>query len=133
VRAQRRPAAALNRRQGGFTLLEILVGFVIIAMVTTVALRSSSFSIDASGKTGDATRAALQARALLSEFGVSRPLEEGEFTERLDDTTAWTLQVSKLPSSTPLLDAHALTLAVTTGRARVVLRTHRITPTQRAP
>jgi prepilin-type N-terminal cleavage/methylation domain-containing protein len=133
VRAPRRPAAALHHRQGGFTLLEILVGFVIIAMVTTVALQSSSFSIDASGKTGDATRAALQARALLSEFGVSRPLAEGEFTERLDDTTAWTLRVSKLPSSTPLLDAHALTLAVTTGRARVVLKTHRITPTWRAP
>lgn len=114
-------------------MLEVLVAFVIISIVATVALRSSTLSITVVGKTGDATQAALRARSLLAEIGVSRPLTEGEFTERLGPNTQLTLRVSKLPSPTPLLRAHAISLAVTEGGARVVLETHRLTPAARAP
>ena len=137
MRPPRQPAGARRRhrrrRQAAFTLLEVLVGFVIITLVATVALRSSSLSIDAASKTGDATRAALLARSLLAEVGFSRPLAEGAFTERLDEATSWTLRISDLASPTPLLRAHALSLEVTVGRARVVLETHRLTPVERGP
>lgn len=138
MRPSRHPPGPRRSRQSqlgqaAFTLLEVLVAFVIIAMTATVALQSGLLSIDASGKTGDATRAALQARSLLAEIGVSRPLREGEFSERLDATTRWTVRTARLSSPTPLLQAHAITLAVTVGRARVVLETHRLTPTEREP
>jgi general secretion pathway protein I len=122
-----------RRRQGAFTLLEVLVAFVIIAMTATVALRSSSLSIDAASKSADATRAALHARSLLSEAGVNRPLRASEITGRMDETTSWTLRVSKLSSPTPLLDHHAITVSVTVGQARVVLETHRLAPAERKP
>lgn len=133
MRPPRHPAGPSRRRRAAFTLLEVLVAFVIIALAATVALRSGSLTIDASGKTSDATRAALQARSLLAEIGVSRPLREGAFSERLDAATRWTVRASKLPSPTPLLQAHAITLAVTVGRAKVVLETQRLTPAERRP
>jgi len=115
-----------RRRWAGFTLLEVLVGFVIIALAATIALQSSSLAIDVTGKSRDAARAALHGRALLAELGISATLSEGEFSGRLDDAREWKLSVTRAPSPTPLLAAHDISLAVTTGRARVVLRTHRI-------
>lgn len=122
-----------RRRSDGFTLLEVLVGFVIIALAATIALQSSSLSIDATGKSRDAARAALHGRALLAELGITTPLNEGESAGRLEDASQWMLSVVREPSPSPLLAAHDIRLAVTTGRAQVVLRTHRITPTQDRP
>jgi Tfp pilus assembly protein PilV len=125
----------LERRlqaQAGVTLLEVLVAFIIIAMATTVALEASSISINASTKSSDAAHAALRARSLLAEFGVSRPLEEQEISGRLDGNTTWTARISRLPSPTPLLRAHALSVTVVTGNSRVMLETHRLTPTGKA-
>ena len=122
-----------RRRSAGFTLLEVLVGFVIIALAATIVLQSSSLSIDATGKSRDATRAALHGRALLAELGITTPLHEGKSAGRLEDASEWNLSVVRAPSPSPLLAAHDIHLAVTTGRARVILRTHRITPTQDRP
>lgn len=122
-----------RRRWAGFTLLEVLVGFAIIALAATIALRSSSLAIDATGKSGDAARAALHGRALLAELGISAPLSEGDFSGRLDDASEWTLSVSRAPSPTPLLAAHDISLVVTTGGARVVMHTRRIIPNPEPP
>ena len=122
-----------RRRWAGFTLLEVLVGFVIIALAATVALQSSSLAIDVTGKAGDATRAALHGRALLAELGISAPLDEGEFSGRLDDASEWTLTVTRAPSPSRLLAAHDISLVVTTGGARVVLHTRRVTPNTEQP
>ncbi|MDG2285760.1 MAG: type II secretion system protein [Alphaproteobacteria bacterium] len=119
--------------QAGVTLLEVLVAFIIIAMATTVALQTSSISITASTKSSDAAHAALRARSLLAEFGVSRPLEEREISGRLDANTTWSARISRLPSPTPLLRAHALSVTVIAGKSRVMLETHRLSPTRKTP
>lgn len=125
-----------SRRHGrrtGFTLLEVLVGLAIIALAATVALQSSSLAIGVTGKSADAARAALHARALLAELGISRPLTAGTFSGVGDGETQWTLTVTNTPSPTPLLRAHDIVLAVKTGGARVVLETRRITPAADTP
>jgi prepilin-type N-terminal cleavage/methylation domain-containing protein len=122
-----------RRRWAGFTLLEVLVGFVIIALAATIALQSSSLAIDATGKSGDAARAALHGRSLLTGIGTTAPLREGEISGRLEDASEWTLTVTAAPSTTPLLRAFDIHLAVTTGRSRVVLESRRITPNREQP
>ena len=122
-----------RRWQDGFTLLEILVALVIIAMLATLTFRAGSLSIDTTNKTEDASRAALHARSLLSEIGVSRPLEDGEFIEGPEGNTRWTVKVFELESPTPLLRAHAITVSVTTGRGKVVLKTRRLSPAAHRP
>ena len=122
-----------RRRWAGFTLFEVLVGFVIIALAATIALRSSSIAIDVTGKSGEAARAALHGRALLAELGISVPISDGDFSGRLDDASEWALSVTRAPSPTPLLAAHDISLVVTTGGARVVLHTRRVTPNTEQP
>ena len=133
MRPRSQHTRARRRRQDGFTLLEILVALVIIAMLATLTLRAGSLSIDTANNTQDATRAALQARSLLSEIGVSRPLEDGESTEDFEGNARWTIKVLELESPTPLLRAHAVTVSVTSGRGEVVLKTRRLRPAARRP
>ncbi len=125
----RRQEGRGDRRKGaGFTLLEVLVALVIIALAATVALRSSSLAIGAADRSGTASHAALQARSLLSEIGVSRPLAEGVSEGRLEDGTAWRLAVAAHASPSPLLRAYDIVLTVTSGRSSVVLETRRALP-----
>ncbi|MDA0340682.1 MAG: type II secretion system protein [Proteobacteria bacterium] len=122
-----------RRRQAGFTLLEVLVALVIVALAITAALQSSSLSINAATKSSDATRAALQARSLLAEFGVSRELKVGALSGHLAPNATWTAHITERPSPTPLLQAYEIVLGVTFGASRVVLQTLRLTPTGAVP
>ena len=92
--------------QGGYTLIEVLVAFSVLALALTFLLGTLSGSTRQVRWSADAGRAALHARSLLSEVGVGEVLqpgrEEGEFE---DGRYRW--QLDSAPWVDPLLPANA--------------------------
>lgn len=90
-------------RQAGFTLLEVLVAFALLAGAAVLLL-----SILASGlrDVSDAERhgeAALHARSLMDNFGRVERLRPGGRSGTLDDGRyRWTLEVQRVPDPIPL-------------------------------
>lgn len=79
----------------GYTLIEIIVAFAILALGLTLLLGTLSGATRQVRAAGDAGRAALHAQSLLAEFGnLPRPqqrngeLEQGRYQWRLD-VTPW--------------------------------------------
>ena len=68
------------RAQAGYTLIEIIVAFAILALGLTLLLGTLSGATRQVRQAGDAGRAALHAQSLLDEFGeLPRPgVREGE-------------------------------------------------------
>lgn len=81
----------LPRAQGGYTLIEIIVAFAILALGLTLLLGTLSGATRQVRQAGDAGRAALHAQSLLAEFGeLPQPgvrdgdLEGGRYRWRLE-------------------------------------------------
>ena len=76
----------------GFTLIEIIIAFAILALGLTLLLGTLSGATRQVRQAGDAGRAALHAQSLLAEFGeLPRPgVREGE---REDGRYRWRLEV----------------------------------------
>lgn len=66
-----------RRQQQGFTLIEILVAFMILAMSLTVIFRIFSGGLRNVALSEDYARAVLVAESQLSAIGVSEPLVRG--------------------------------------------------------
>lgn len=84
------------RVQGGYTLIEIIVAFAILALGLTLLLGTLSGATRQVRQAGDAGRAALHAQSLLAEFGeFPQPgardgeLEGGRYRWRLE-VAPWT-------------------------------------------
>lgn len=80
-----------RRGAAGFSLLEIIVAFAILALGLTLLLGTLSGATRQVRQAGDAGRAALHAQSLLAEFGeLPQPgasegeLEQGRYRWRLD-------------------------------------------------
>ncbi len=73
------------RRQRGFTLIEVVVAFVLLALALTLLLGTLSRSARAVRLSVDETRAVLHAQSLLDQTGVGESLQpgalEGEFEQ----------------------------------------------------
>jgi general secretion pathway protein I len=105
------PAGAATRRvrrkQGGFSLLEIVVAFVIFALAFGLLMQIMSTSLKNTRRSAAATEAALLARSKLDEVGMGEKLDEGVEAGRFDNGYRWSLDVRKLdapPSSTGLVE-----------------------------
>ena len=61
----------------GFTLLEVLVAFVIMGIALTALLRVFSGGLDSAMRGQSYTLAALQAESILASLGVEQPLQAG--------------------------------------------------------
>lgn len=81
------------RRQRGFTLLEVLVAFVVMALVLGALMQVFSTSLGNLSDTGRYTLAALHAEALLAETGTEAPLGAGIERGRFDDVYSWERRV----------------------------------------
>jgi general secretion pathway protein I len=70
-------------RQQGFTLLEVLVAFVVLAVALGLLLGMLSRGLKQVGQAGSETEASLHAQSLLDALGTLEPIEpgvrEGEF------------------------------------------------------
>ena len=81
------------RVERGFTLIEVLVAFVILALSLTVLLRIFSGGLRNVEVSSDYARAVLVAQAQLAAAGVSEPLELGETRGEWDQRFRWRRRV----------------------------------------
>lgn len=133
-------AAAPGGRQRGYTLLEVVVAFSILAVALTVLLGALSGGTRQVRWSADAGRAALLAQSLLDQTGVGEVLQPGRSAGDFEDGRyRWSLEVepyvdrSRPPS--PVVDASGprllrMQLTVTWGeggpRERLQLSTLRL-------
>lgn len=100
------------RRQRGFTLLEVIIAFALLAMALTLLLGSLSGASKQVRAADQATRAALYGQSVLAQVGVGEILQpgtrEGEFE---GGRYRWQLSVAPFVdpalAATPLRDPNA--------------------------
>ena len=79
----------LSDRQKGFSLLEVLVAFAILAMTLGVLLQVFSAGLRNAAVSEDYTYAILHAESLLAVLGAEEPLNVGVTEGELDDKFSW--------------------------------------------
>jgi general secretion pathway protein I len=86
--------AATRARQTGFSLLEVLVAFVILALVGTTLFRLFGASLNNAGAADEYSRAAIYAESRLALAAVDYPLRETNDQGTSDDGRyAWSSRV----------------------------------------
>ena len=122
------PARGVQCRQRGYSLIEVIVAFALLALALTLLLGTLSGATRQVRWSGDAGRAALHAQSLLDQVGVGEPLEPGQRDGEFDDgryrwslsITPWTdpalPPVAAVDPSAPRL--HEVSLSVRWGDGR---------------
>ena len=78
--------AAMNL-QAGYTLIEVIVAFAILALALVMLLGILSNATRQVRWSDDAGRAALHAQSLLAQTGVAEPLRQGRSEGEFEDKT----------------------------------------------
>lgn len=130
--------------QRGYSLIEVIVAFALLASALTVLLGALTGAARQVRDSADAGRAALHAQSLLAQVGVGVPLKPGSEKGEFDDGRyRWGLEIARWvdPERAPdaALDPAAPTmlevrLGVEWGeggpRERLLIRTLRLVPTE---
>jgi general secretion pathway protein I len=95
------------RETAGFTLIEILVAFVIAVLALSVVYRASSVGLDTGGTADRYSHALLIAESALQAAGVETSLAPGTSTQRRDNSYDEAVTVRPRPDLLP----RSLTLA----------------------
>ena len=74
-----------HRRQEGFSLLEVLVAFVILSISLGVLLQVFATGLRNAGTADDYTQATLYAESILAAIGRETPLSEGQHSGPIND------------------------------------------------
>jgi general secretion pathway protein I len=82
------------KHDSGFTLIEVLIAFAILAMVLGVVFRTLSTGLSHERTAGLVTARVLEARSILDRLGIDLALEEGTIEGRLATGEPWALTVS---------------------------------------
>ncbi|MEZ0469230.1 type II secretion system protein XpsI [Luteimonas salinilitoris] len=116
----------MGGRQRGYTLIEVLVAFAVLALALTLLLGTLSGATRQVRWSADAGRAALHAQSLLAQVGVGEVLQPGRSDGTFDDGRyRWVLEVAPYvdPELPPAVTVDpfapqmlALQLTVTWGR-----------------
>jgi prepilin-type N-terminal cleavage/methylation domain-containing protein len=109
-----------QRYARGFTLLEILVAFTLLAVSMAALMSLFSRGVNAADLADRYARAAMLAESRLSTVGVEEALAEGDTSGQFDDDYAWRLSVRAYTTTTEApspstLEAAALANAEATG------------------
>lgn len=72
--------------QRGFTILEVLVAFLLAALLLAVILSGFSTGLSGLARTGKTAQAALIAQSRLAELGVLESLTAGEYSGTTEDS-----------------------------------------------
>ncbi|MDX2315178.1 MAG: type II secretion system protein [Gammaproteobacteria bacterium] len=90
----------------GFSLLEVLVAFTILAMLLAALFQVFSAGLNAARAGDRFTRAAVIAQSRLAAIGMVEPLQEGVSSGSTDDAYHWRVTVGEyLDDQLPLIDA----------------------------
>ena len=90
------------RRSRGFTLIEVLVAFVLLAVAMGLLLSMLSRGLAQVRRAQDETEASLQAQSLLDALGVIEPIAPGERGGEFEGGRyRYRLQVEEIPDPTP--------------------------------
>jgi general secretion pathway protein I len=93
-------AGQLRRRSAGFTLLEVMLAFVIFALSFATVLEIMAASMHGVGRAKDDTEVALLAQTLMDQVGIEIPVEEGEYSGTNMDRYRWKMGVSLYDAGT---------------------------------
>ncbi|OIQ74948.1 hypothetical protein GALL_433890 [mine drainage metagenome] len=123
----------MRRRDSGFSLLEVLVAFAILALTMGVLMNIFSGGLRNLGQGENYTVAMLDAQSKLAELGVSIPLQIGKQGGRIDSTYRWEATITPLRTAPDLAVAlYGIHVDVSwgggTAERRVSLDTLRIAP-----
>jgi general secretion pathway protein I len=108
--------AAPHNKSGGFTLLEVLLAFVIFSISFAVVLQIISGSIRNTMRSKQYTEVALIAQSVVDTVGLDIPLESGSEASGESGEYRWELSIFDYESTEdPEVGAEALVLAELTG------------------
>ena len=116
---------AVRLRQRGFSLLEVLVAFVILALVGTALFRLFSGALGNASLSEEYSRATLYAESRLAPLGVEAPLKEGAQQGTSEDGYyRWTLSIDPYspPGTTPDMESAVPAMAATLWRLVLTVR-----------
>ncbi len=82
------------RRQAGFSLLEVLVALVVVALTVGTAIRVYGQAADSAARGERALQALMAAQSLLSAHGATIPLKSGASQGRMEPGLRWRSVVS---------------------------------------
>jgi general secretion pathway protein I len=97
----------------GFTLLEVMLAFVVFALSFAVVLEILAGSISGIRRAGDDTQVALFAQSTMDLVGVEIPIEEARYDGEEMDRYQWQLDI--YPYDPVDEDAYVLELAELSG------------------
>lgn len=86
----------------GFSLLEVLVAFVILSLALSVLMRIFSVGTRNAVLANDYSRAVLLAETKLAAAGIETPLQEGVAAGSADERFHWQTSARMLPAPTGL-------------------------------
>lgn len=82
-----------RRTSGGFTLLEVMLAFVIFALSFATVLEIMAGSMRSVSRANDDTEVALFAQSIMDLVGTEIPIEEGEYSGTGMDRYQWQLDI----------------------------------------
>lgn len=89
---QRCHLISLNK-SSGFTLIEVIASFTILAMTFMLVLEILSNSSANTIKSSERTQISLMAQSKMDELGIIIPIEEGSVSGNFDDKRSWYISI----------------------------------------
>jgi general secretion pathway protein I len=83
-----------RQRSAGFTLLEVMLAFVIFALSFATVLEIMAGSMRSVKRASDDTEVALLAQSLMDLVGTEIPVEEGEYSDTGMDRYNWQMSIT---------------------------------------
>ena len=88
------PLIRSRQRSSCFTLLEVMLAFVIFALSFATVLEIMAGTIRSVGRASEDTEVALMAQSLMDLVGTEIPIEEGEYSGTGMDRYQWEMDIS---------------------------------------
>ena len=96
-------------RQRGFTLIEVVVAFVMLSLVLATAFEIFSTGFQRAGELEDRSRALVLAQSKLAITGVEEQIKEGDTQGETEDRRfQWVVSVRRIDDGTPPPSIYAM-------------------------
>jgi general secretion pathway protein I len=93
---------------GGFTLIEVLVAFAILALALVVMLQAFGGGLRAVSASERYLIATMLARSVLDDLGVETPIVPGEMSDDIGDGYRWTTRIAQSRTIEPVKEGNQL-------------------------